>query len=397
MRIEMGNVGMIEFELSEEQLAIRNLAREFAEKEIKPKAAEMDRQPDHRDCFQWNIVEKASKLGFRTLTLHKKYGGPGVDSLTTAMVLEELAVGDLGFSVIFAQTLKLAQAIQWEATEEQCQKFLIPFRDDDRFLIGTTVTEADFGSNFQSVYEEGRMTTTAVLDGDDWVINGTKQWCSGGPVSKLFRLQASTNRGRATFLVPWDTPGLMIGTIHNKMGERFAINSEVIYDNVRVPKDNMLGKPKEKPDLRNWYSRAGDVYAGACILGVGRAAYEAALEYARVRVQGGKPIIEHQAIGMMLANMFGQLEAARLLYWKAAWAADHDEFYDPKLHPMANVICKEVALKVAVQSLEIFGGYGSTKDFPMEKYLRDAVAFLHSNGTRQALTLRAAKLLVKGL
>ena len=142
---------MIGFELSEEQLAMRTLAREFAEKEIKPTAAERDRQPDHRDCFQWDIVDKLSKVGFRTLTLDKKYGGPGADSLTTAIVLEELGVGDLGVSVLVAQTVKYAQIIQWEATEEQCRKFLIPYRDDDRFLIAATHTEADYSSDNSSV------------------------------------------------------------------------------------------------------------------------------------------------------------------------------------------------------------------------------------------------------
>ena len=384
---------MIDFELSELQRAMQTSAREFTEQEVKPIAAEMDRQSDHKDCFRWDIVEKGSKLGFRTLTLDKKYGGPGMDSLTTALVMEELAVGDLGVSVIFAQTVKFVQMMQWDATEEQCRRFLIPFRDDPRFLIGATNTEANFGSDSSTVYEGGKVTTTAVLDGNEWVINGMKQWCSGGPVAKLFRVSATTKEGRATILVPRDTPGVTMGNIHDKMGERFAINSEMIYDNVRVPKENIIGKPRQKLDIRNKYIRASNVYAAACALGVGRAAYEAALDYAKIRVQGGKPIIEHQTIGMMLVDMYAQLEAARLLYMKAAWAADREEFWDPKLQAMSNVICKNVATKVAIQSLEIFGGYGSMRDSSMEKYVRDTVAFLHSDGTRQALHWRAARVL----
>ena len=387
---------MIDFKLSEEQRAYQTLAREFTQRHIKPIALERDRQPDHQDCFQWDVVEKGSKLGLRTLTLDKKYGGPGMDSLTTALVLEELAVGDLGISVIFAQTLKFIQMMQWETTEEQRQKFFIPFRDDDRFLIATTSTEADLGSDLQLPYPQKRITTTAVLDGDEWVINGAKQWCSGGPVAKLFRVLCLTDQGEASFLVPRDTPGVTIGAIHDKAGERFAINSEVVYDNVRVPKDHMTGGFRKEVDPAVRFMRASNAYCAACALGVARAAYENALEYAKVRVQGGKRIIEHQAIGMMLADMFAQLEAARLLYWKAAWAADRDEFYDPKLYAMAKVFCPEVAVKVAIQALEIHGGYGIERELPMEKYVRDAVSFLHSDGTCQASRTRTARCLAEG-
>lgn len=390
---------MIDFKLSEEQKAMQTLAREFAEKEIKPIAAERDRQPDHRDCFQWDIVDKLSKVGFRTLTLDKKYGGPGMDSLTTAIVLEELAVGDLGVSTIVAQTVKWAQILQWTATEEQCRKFLIPYRDDDRFLIAVTITEANLGSDVLSGYQGGRITTTAVLDGDEYVINGMKEWSSGAAWAKLYRVSAATGEGSDTniaLLVPRDTPGVKVGRIHDEMGGRLFPTAEVIYDNVRVPKENMIGKPREKfdPLCRNF--KASNAYAAACALGVGRAAYETALEYAKIRVQGGKRIIEHQTIGTMLADMYAQLEAARLLYWKAAWAADRDEFYDPKLYTMAKVVCSEVAVKVAIQALEIHGGYGITKDFPMEKYVRDAVSFLHSDGTCQASRVRTATCLAEG-
>lgn len=388
---------MIDFRLSEEQRAMQTLAHEFVEKEIKPIALERDRLPEHMDCFQWDIVEKASKLGFRTMTLDKKYGGPGLDSLTTAIVLEELAVGDLGIAGIITQTVKFIQMTQWAATEEQCRRFLIPCRDDDRFLIATCATEADCGSDNILAYPDRRISTTAVLDGNEWVINGTKQWSSNAGVAKLYRVVVNTEGGAATILVPSDTPGLEVGHFHDKMGERLATNAEMVFDNVRVPKENMIGKPTKQSDPKRRDMRASNAYAAACAVGVGRAAYEAALEYARTRVQGGKRIIEHQAIGTMLAQMFVELEAARLIYWKAAWAADHDEFYNPKLHAMANVICPETAMRVTIQALEIHGGYGITKDFPMEKYVRDAAAFLHSDGTNQVLRVRTGILLAQGL
>lgn len=387
---------MIDFVLSEEQKAMQTLARDFAEKEIKPVAAERDRQPDIEDCFEWGIIEKGSKLGFRTLTLDKKYGGPGVDSLTTALVLEELAVGDLGIAVIFAQTVKIIQMIQWGATEEQCRRFLIPFRDDDRFLLANTSTEAELGSDLMMPYTERRISTTAVLEGNEWVINGTKQWSSGGARAKLFRVLVSTKEGEATILVPSDTPGVKIGSIHDKLGERFAINCEVVYDDARVPRENMLGGFRKQVDVQSRYMRASNAYNAACALGVARAAYEAALEYAKTRVQGGKHIIEHQVIGEMLAQMHGEIEAARLLYWKAAWAADRSQYYDPKLHTLAKTICSETAKKVTVEALEIHGGYGSCKEFPVEKYVRDAISFLHSDGTNQVLKVKVAKCLAEG-
>ncbi len=388
---------MIDFELTEEQRAIQTLARDFAEKEIKPIAAQRDKQPDHKDCFDWDVIEKGSRLGFRTLTLDKKYGGAGLDSLTTAIVLEELARGDLGVSVIFAQTVKIVQFVQWSATEQQCRKFFTPFRDDHRFLLATTSTEADVGSDLQLPYAQKRLTTTARLEGNEWVINGTKQWSSGAPVAKMFRVLCLTDQGEASFLIPRDTPGVKIGAIHNKVGERFAINSEVIYENVRVPKDYMTGGFRKEVDPTVRYMRASNAFNGACATGLARAAFENALEYAKVRIQGGKPIAQHEVIGTMLAQMWGEIEAARLLYYKAAWMADRPDRYDPKLHALAKTMCSETAMRVTLDALQIYGGYGSSKDFPMEKYLRDAVAFLHSDSTNQLVKIRAGNCLAHGL
>lgn len=387
---------MIDFVLTEEQSAMQALARDFVEKEVKPAAAECDRQANAIDCFRWDLVEKASKIGLRTLTLDKKYGGPGVDSLTTALVLEELAAGDLGFSVIIAQTVKIVQMVQWTATEEQCQRFLVPFRDDDRYLLANTSTEAELGSDLMMPYLDRRVATTVTVDGDELVINGTKQWSSGGPRARLLRVLVRCDQGEATVLVPRDTPGVSIGSVHDKLGERFAVNCEFIYDNVRVPRSNMIGSFKTKVEPLSKYMRASNAYNAACSLGVARAAFDAALEYARNRVQGGKRIIEHQVVGVALAQMYGEIEAARLLYWKAAWAADHAEHYDPKLHAMAKTICSETARKVAIQALELHGGYGSAREFPVEKYARDILAFLHSDGTNEVVKLKVGRCLAEG-
>ncbi len=167
------------------------------------------------------------------------------------------------------------------------------------------------------------------------------------------------------------------------------------FDNVRVPKENLvlMGAAEVSVDVRSRIMRSSNAYAAASNIGVARAAYEAALDYAKLRVQGGKPLIEQQLIGTMLAEMYIDIEAARLLCWKAAWAADHVESYDPKLHPMAKVVASQTAKRVSIRALEIHGGYGSMKDLPMEKYVRDAVSFSHSDGANQALTLKTASLL----
>lgn len=387
---------MIEFSMTEEQRTILDSARKFVEKEVKPIALQRDRSADHRDCFQWDIVEKLSRIGFRTLTLDEKYGGPGVDSLTAAMVCEELAVGDLGISVIVAQCAKLVQMIQWTVSDEVCRKFLIPFRDDDRYLLATCVTEPDTGSDILAGGPNVRIATRAVLDGDEWVVNGVKQWSSGASVAKLYRILVRTEQGNAYVLVPSDTPGFSVDHVHEKMGERLCPNAGMALSNVRVPKENLvhvLSGPSTPLDVRSRIMRASNAYAAASNVGVARAAYEAALQYAKLRVQGGKRIIEQQLIGSMLADMYIEIEAARMLYRKAAWAADHADHYDPKLHAMAKVYASDTAQRATVRALEIHGGYGAMKDLPMEKYVRDAVGFSHSDGTNQALRVKTALLL----
>ena len=390
---------MIDFSLTEEQRTILDSAHKFVEKEVKPIALQRDRSVDHRDCFQWDIVEKLSQIGFRTLALDEKYGGPGADTLTAAMVVEELAVGDLWVSVIVAMQAKLVQMIQWSVSEEICRKFLIPFRDDDRFLLATCVTEPNTGSDILAGGPSVRIATTAVLDGNEWVINGVKQWSSCASVARLYRVLVRTDQGNAYVLVPSDTPGFSVDHVHDKMGERLCPNAGMALNNVRVPKENLvhvLGGPDTPLTVRSRIMRSSNVYTAAANVGVARAAYEAALEYAKLRVQGGKRIIEQQLIGTLLADMYVEIEAARLLYRKAAWEADHDAYYDPKLHAMAKVFSSEVAKRTTVRALEIHCGYGAMLELPMEKYVRDAVSYSHSDGTNHGQRLKTATLLAAG-
>lgn len=388
---------MIDFELTEEQREIQTLAREFAAKEIKPIALDRDQRRVNRETFEWGIVDQLDKLGFRAMTLAEKYGGSGVGVFTVALVLEELAAGDLGVAFIVEQTNKFVQMLQWEGTEEQCQRYLIPLRDDSRFLFAAAATEPDYGSDFFLPHPGIRVVTTAKLEGDEWVINGTKQWSLGSAFAKLFFVTARTQEGLGRFLVPGDSPGLKVGHIHDSMAGRVFPRAEILFDNVRIPRNNRVVAPAEAQDPRHRNRWLSFIYAAADNVGVARAAYEEALEFARVRVQGGKRIIEHQAIGMMLAEMYAQIEAARLFCWKAAWMADYGEYGDPKVATMAKVFTAEAAVKVARKAFEIHGGYGPTKEFAVEKHLREAAYLLPSSGTQQILTLKTAKFLEQGL
>ena len=386
---------MIGFELTEEQKATQTLAREFVNKEIKPIVPEFDRQPDYRDRVRWDIVDKLSEVGFRTMNLDKKYGGPGADLLTVAIVLEELAAGDPGVAFIPEQTMRSIQTLQLLGTEEQRQRFLIPLRDDSRFLIARASTESEFGSDHTLAYPNPIVNTTAIIDGHEWVINGTKQWSLGGAYAKLLIVLARTKEGLSTFLVPSDTPGVKVSHIHDEIAGRLCPRAEITFDNVRIPRENIL-ETREQRDPRSSIRLASLVYPSSCIIGVGRAAYEAALEYARTRVQGGKRIIEHQAIGMMLADMFTQLEAARLLNWKVAWTVDHCEYGDPKLAAMNKAFAAEVVMKITIQALQIHGGYGGTQDFSAERHVRNAAFFQPASGTEQVLKIKTARFIDRG-
>ena len=176
---------MVGFELTEEQKAMQALARDFTNNEIKPIVAKLDRQPDYRDSVRWDIVDKLSEIGFRTMNLDEKYGGPGAGVLTAAIVLEELAVGDPGVAFFPEQTNRNIRSFQLLGTEEQCQRFLIPLRDDRRYLIAGAVTESEFGSDRTIGYPKPNVNTTAVIDGHEWVITGTKQWSLGGAYATL--------------------------------------------------------------------------------------------------------------------------------------------------------------------------------------------------------------------
>lgn len=389
---------MIDFTLTEEQISIRNLIQDFVKKEVTPVVAERDRIEDPAQCFPWDIMEKAEAIGLRTLALSSEYGGGGQDSVTLAMCLEELAIGDYGFAFIFNQQWKSTQMVQSGATEKLRRKFLVPFRDDPKFLLALCLTEPDLASDHVIPFRDPKVgfKTTAVREGDYVVLNGVKDFISEGDVAKLYVTVARTDKkrpideGSSVFLVPRDTPGLSVGRVLDKMGCRLSTNAEVIYENCRVPMENMMGEWNNGLPFFWAHLRLNSVYKGACALGVARAAFEKSVDYAKKRVQGGKPIIEHPNIAIQLADMWTQIEAARLLVWKAAWACDHPEASDPKWGRFTHPFVSDIAVKVVLHALEIHGGYGPLRDVGVEKLVRDALITFHAGGTRDASRIGGA-------
>ncbi len=387
------------YALSDDQRAILETVRRFVDEVVSPVAAELDRRPDPADCFSWDIIEKADAAGIRTMTLAEEHGGIGADSLTTSMVIEELAKGDIGVAVVMAQTLKLAQILQRAPTEEQQQRYLPKFRDDPRFLLAIGITEPETASDYFIPHDKPFATAAERADGG-WVVNGMKHFISNGNRAGLYFLFVQTEKGRGLadgstcFLVERDTPGFTIGRVHDKMGERFANNAELIFEDCFVADANVVGEVGKGFEVLTRFFPASNAYAAATVLGVAVSAYERALDWARTRVQGGRPLVEHDGIAADLAEMRMLLDAARAYTHKAAWMADHREHgWDATLGALPKVFASQAAWKIVTRASEIHGGYGFMRDVGLEKLMRDTAAFLHSDGVNRTLLLKAAKFL----
>ncbi|MFQ5895349.1 MAG: acyl-CoA dehydrogenase family protein [Nitrospinota bacterium] len=392
---------MVEFRLSEEQRGLQRLAREFVEREVKPWAARGDQVPDPAENFNWEIIEKASRLGLRTLAVPKRFGGGGADILTVCIVGEELAVGDLGIAVSFDQTWKYTYILTDVVNEDQRGRYLPRFMEDHRYLLAIAFTEPDYGSDTFGI-EYGPhlgMRMDARKEGDVWVLNGTKHFISNGGLAKLYFICTRTDktvgldRGCSTFLVPAGAPGFIIGKVHDKLGQRNVQNAELVFRDCRIPERDLIGGVNQGLRFQKELARASHVEAAATVLGPARRAYEETLEYAKNRVQGGKPIVEHQAVGLMLSEMCMLLDAARSYVWRTAWKNEYEEPFEPHYSMLTKVFAAEAAVRVCTLAIEIWGGMGYMKEAPVEKCLRDALSFLHSDGANQVHLIKASQYL----
>jgi alkylation response protein AidB-like acyl-CoA dehydrogenase len=381
---------------TEDQRAILETIRRFNEEEVTPRAAELDAQVNPEDGFSWEIVEAADKLGLRTMTLSEAYGGLGTEPLTTAMVIEELSKGDLGIGISLGQTLKLAQIMEELLNEEQKQRVLPEFAQNPRGLLAVGITEPDNGSNYIVPYSTPFRTVAVKTEGG-WIVNGMKHFITNANRASHYLFFAQTEKGKSMtegstcFLLERDRPGFSIGRVHSKMGERLANVAEMIFQDCFIPDENVVG------EVGAGFSAVGKVmpwsnsYAGATILGVADALYEKAVDWAKVRVQGGKPLIEHDGIRAQLAEMKMLIDASRSYVHRAAWLAVHPEHgVDKTLGALPKVMASQSTWKIATWCLEIHGGHGYMKEAGVEKLVRDAAAYLHSDGVNRTLFLKAA-------
>lgn len=380
---------MISFTLTEEQRALRELAREFAQKEIAPRAAELDREGRHPA----EIVQKAWEVGLMNLTVPEAYGGGGLGVFEECLVAEEFAAACAGVTTtIMANALALTPIVL-AGTHEQKEAFLSPFCAAPN-VASFCLTEPQAGSDVAG------MRTTYRREGDEYVINGTKQWITNAGESALYVVFATKDpslrhKGISAFVVPADTPGLSFGKKEDKMGHRASTTRSVIFDEVRVPAFNRLGEEGD-----GWMiamrtldkSRPG---IAAMAVGIARAALQAALEYSQQRVQFGEPIANFQAIQFMLADMAIGVETARYQTWRAAWLVDQGK-YSRYASSIAKCYATDVAMRVTTDAVQIFGGYGYSKEYPVEKYMRDAKLMQIYEGTNQIQRLVIARALLKG-
>ena len=384
------------FIVNDEQRAILETVARFVEKEVAPRAAQLDANADPAQSYSWDIVEKAHEVGIRTMTLSEKWGGLGTDSLTTAMVIEELGKGDIGVAVIFAQTLKIAQIMEKALNEDQRNRVLPGFAADPRGMLAIGITEPDNASNYFLPYPTPFRTSAQKTSGG-WIVNGMKHFISNGNRASHYLLFVQTEKGKpmaegaTCFLLERNRPGFTIGRVHDKMGERLANNAELVFQDCFVPDENVVGTVGKGFSVLAEFFPQSNAYAGATIIGVACALHQKAVEWSRIRVQGGKPLIEHDGIRAQLAEMRMLIDASRSYIHRACWLADHQEHgWDPTLGALPKAMAAQAAWKIATWTMEIHGGHGYMKEFGVEKLMRDAAAFLHSDGVNRTLFLKAA-------
>ncbi len=375
----------MDFALNEEQEMFRKTIREFAEKEIMPRAQEIDLKGE----FPWDIIRKMADLGLMGLPFPEEYGGAGGDTISYAIAVEEIARASGSVAITYSAHISLAcSPIYLFGTEEQKRKYLIPMAKGEK--IGAFgLTEPGAGSDAAAI------KTRAVLDGDEWVINGQKIFITNGSIADVVVIAAVTDpakgkKGISNFIVEKGTPGFRVGREEDKMGLRGSVTSELIFENCRIPKENLLGKEGEGYKQFLMTLDGGRIGIGAMAVGLGMAALEAAAKYAKERVQFGQPIAEFQAIQWMIADMATELEAARLLVLRAAWLKDQGQRFT-KEAAMAKLFASEAAVRACYKAIQIHGGYGYTKDYPVERLYRDARLTTIGEGTSEIQRLVIAR------
>jgi butyryl-CoA dehydrogenase len=379
----------MEFELSPEQKLIRDTARDLARREIAPAAAEIDRS----HTFPRALFSRLGELGLLGVMVPERWGGSGMDVLSYALALEEIAVGCASTSVAMSVQCSLVAApILSEGTDEQRARWL-PELSSGKEIGCFALSEPEAGSDAKA------QRTRAVRDGAGWKLTGTKNFITNAPVADLMIVLATTDptkgsRGITAFLVPTSTPGLRVGPPDQKLGIRGAPSAQVFLDGAVVGDDARLGAEGEGFKIAMRALDGGRIGIAAQAVGIARAAFEAATRYALERKTFGQPIAEHQAIQFKLADMSTEIDAARLLLWRAASKKDHKQPFGTEA-AMAKLFASEVANRAAKEAVQIFGGYGYLADFPAERHFRDAKITEIYEGTSEIQRLVIASALLK--
>jgi acyl-CoA dehydrogenase len=367
---------MVDFALSEPQEELRRVAREFAQKEIAPVAMRYDQSGE----FPWEIYRKAYDIGLMNPSVPAAYGGGGLSALECCLIVEELGAACAGITTSIMVNDLALMPILVGGSEAQKHTFLTPFCSTFG-MGGFCLTEPGAGSDVAS------MSTTARLDGDSYVLNGAKTFITNGSVASLYTVFATRDKrlghkGIVGFVVPADTPGVSHGKKFDKMGQRASDTAEVLFDEVRLPRGNLLGRDDEGFRIAMVTLDRTRPMIAAMSVGLARAAMEAAIQYAKERQTFGTPIGHHQAVQLLLADMAKDIEAARLLTWQCAWLIDQGQ-RATKESSFAKCFATDVAMRVTTDAVQIFGGYGYMKDLPLEKYMRDAKLMQIYEGTNQ--------------
>lgn len=355
----------MEFKFSKSEEIIQKVAREFAEKEVAPLAEEIDKE----GTYPFETFDKMVALGYTGIAVPTEYGGSGGDDVTKALVVSELAKKCGATAAILSIHHVFVQGILQFGNEEQKQKYL-PLVTSGGKKTAFALTEADAGS------DAARVQTTAVLDGDDYVINGTKCFITGGNLADYVLLFASTDpskktRGISAIIVPKDAEGFSIGKVEDKMGIRASNTAELVFDNVRVPKENLVGKEGQGFKIAMILLDGARIGIAAQALGIAEGALEASVSYMKERVQFGKPIAAFQGLQWYISDMATRIECARWMIYRAATLKIAGKPFT-KEAAMAKLNASETATFVTNKALQIHGGYGYMKDYPLERMLRDA-------------------------
>jgi acyl-CoA dehydrogenase len=365
---------MLNFELSSEQKMLRDMAHDFAENEIKPVAEHYDVSEE----YPWPVIKKAQEYGLFSVNVPEAYGGPGMSLLEEVILTEELAWGCSGIETALMLNSLAGLPINIAGNEEQKKKYL--GRMAEGAMAAYCVTEPGAGSDVAAI------KLSAERKGDKYVLNGNKIWITNGPVADIFVVFARTNKedrygGLSAFIVEREW-GVTTGKHLPKMGQHAAWTSEVFFEDVEVPVENRLGPEGVGFLIAMKVFDSSRPAVSSAAVGVARRAFEEATAYAKTRIAFGKPIIAKQAIGFKLADMAIEIEAGRLLAQKAAWLQDNGK-RNTTLAAYAKAYCADMAMRVTTEAVQVFGGYGYSQEYPVEKLMRDAKIFQLYEGTSE--------------